>query len=215
MKYHFQKSEDKGFTLIELVVAVGIFALVATLSVSSLLVLTATETRVFAVQTAQDNLRYALETMAREIRTGTCYRGGDTDPASVCFGIESPLQPLTKNCTNTHCLQFRNAAGKEVKYDRGTGEGICRAASGSEFAGGCLIKSSADTSADISTADAYPLTSPEVKIEDLEFYVSGENDGDAEQPRVTIILKASTKDKKGATVRLDVQTTVSQLEQDS
>lgn len=62
-----------GYTLIELMVAVGLFALVMTLVTGSYLVMIGINRNVQSVSTGINNLSFALEDMTRNIRTGTNY----------------------------------------------------------------------------------------------------------------------------------------------
>lgn len=57
-----------GFTLIELMVAMGIFVVVSMVSVSIFLTAIQNQRRDFQVQNLQDNARYLIETMTKEIR---------------------------------------------------------------------------------------------------------------------------------------------------
>ncbi|MFA6094369.1 MAG: prepilin-type N-terminal cleavage/methylation domain-containing protein [Candidatus Paceibacterota bacterium] len=63
----------KGFTLIELMVAVSIFAMVMTLATGATLSIISQNRHARAMQAVMMNLNYALETMARNIRYGSGY----------------------------------------------------------------------------------------------------------------------------------------------
>lgn len=65
---------SRGFTLIELVVAVGVFAVVMTLVSGAYIVMIHVTQRAQGTSSGIDNLSFALETMTRTIRTGTDYR---------------------------------------------------------------------------------------------------------------------------------------------
>lgn len=68
--------EQQGFTLLELIVAIGIFSVAATISVSTLIFLASAQRKAINLQNAHDNIRFALEFIAREIRTGDTYLAG-------------------------------------------------------------------------------------------------------------------------------------------
>lgn len=70
-----------GFTLVELIVAVGLFALVMLLASGAYLMMISLNRQAQGLATGVDNLSFALETMTRDIRTGTGYAcpGGATD----------------------------------------------------------------------------------------------------------------------------------------
>lgn len=90
------KKSTRGFSLIEIIVAVGVFTVVAMLTVGSLLILTAAEKRVASVQINQDNIRFAVDLMSREIRTSN-----GADYSDEC---------------GTSCLTVRLADGNLVTY---------------------------------------------------------------------------------------------------
>jgi prepilin-type N-terminal cleavage/methylation domain-containing protein len=63
----------RGYTLVELVVAVGLFALVMLLASGAYLVMIGVNRQTQAIATGIDNLSFAVETMSRTIRTGSNY----------------------------------------------------------------------------------------------------------------------------------------------
>jgi prepilin-type N-terminal cleavage/methylation domain-containing protein len=65
---------NKGFTIIEMVVAVGVFAVVMTVSLAAFLNVSDIQKRAEALRVINDNLNFSLETMMREIRAGSDYR---------------------------------------------------------------------------------------------------------------------------------------------
>jgi len=67
------KKLEKGFTLIEMMVSLAVFSVVVTISVGALLVLIASNEQLQAEQGVMTNLSFALDSMTREMRTGTHY----------------------------------------------------------------------------------------------------------------------------------------------
>ncbi len=63
----------RGYTLIELIVSVGLFALVMTLAAGAYLTIIGINRQAQGIASGIDNLSFALETMTRTIRTGTTY----------------------------------------------------------------------------------------------------------------------------------------------
>lgn len=59
---------NKGFTLIELVIAIGIFVIVVSVALSLFLTGLAGHRKTIAIQNVQDNARYLLEFVAKEVR---------------------------------------------------------------------------------------------------------------------------------------------------
>lgn len=71
--FHKKQQTQQGFTLIEMIVSLGIFAIVITVSVGALLMLIATNNQLQSKQNVMTNLSFALDSMTREIRTGSRY----------------------------------------------------------------------------------------------------------------------------------------------
>jgi len=68
---------NKGFTLIEMIVAVGVFTVAITLSLASFLNISAVQKKAEAFRLVNNNLNFALESMVREIKTGSGYSSSD------------------------------------------------------------------------------------------------------------------------------------------
>jgi prepilin-type N-terminal cleavage/methylation domain-containing protein len=91
---------NRGYTLVELIVAVGLFALIMLLASGAYIMMIGLNRQVQGIATGIDNLSFALETMTRDIRTGTAYN---------CGGIhDCPLGAST--------FAFKNEAGVDVSY---------------------------------------------------------------------------------------------------
>lgn len=78
MKYFFQKNKKdimskKGFSLIELMVAVSIFAIVMVISMGAILTVVNGNKKNQNMQVAINNLNFAVESMTRSIKTGYNY----------------------------------------------------------------------------------------------------------------------------------------------
>lgn len=89
-----------GYTLVELIVATGLFALVMLLASGAYLMMIGLNRHAQSVATGIDNLSFAIETMARDIRTGTAYD---------CGGLGDCPNGLSS-------FSFRDAAGRAVSY---------------------------------------------------------------------------------------------------
>jgi prepilin-type N-terminal cleavage/methylation domain-containing protein len=66
-------TKQHGFTLIEMIVSLAIFGFVSTVAVGALLMLVATNEQLQKQQSIMTNLSFVLDSMTREIRTGTYY----------------------------------------------------------------------------------------------------------------------------------------------
>ena len=107
-----------GFTLVEMLVSVGLFAVVMLMASSAYLVIVAGNRQAQAVGSASDNLSFALETMTRSIRTGTTYScgaGGD------CYPVAGSS------------FSFTDSSGKAVTYGL-SGGAIVETINGTSYA---------------------------------------------------------------------------------
>lgn len=167
-----------GFTLIEMIVAVSLFTVVIFVSIGALLAISDASRKASSLRAVMDNLNFALESMSRNIRTGTNY---------ACAGIG--------NCTSGGTeFSFIDQRGATVtyRYDTGTMGIQVRKDSGA-FRG---------------------ITSAEVQIEGLTFYVAGVG-VDSKQPRVIITARGVAGLKERIKTNFSIQTTVSQRQIES
>lgn len=86
--------------MVELLVAVSLFAVIASISIGGFVRALRTQRQVAALIAANSNVSIALEQIAREIRTGSLF----------CTGVTSALCP-----TSSH-LAFVNARAETVVY---------------------------------------------------------------------------------------------------
>jgi Tfp pilus assembly protein PilW len=135
--------KEGGYTLVELIVAVGLFALVMLLTSGAYLMMISLNRHAQGIATGIDNLSFALETMTRDIRTGSGYSSDGTT------------------------FSFTNANGSSVSYVRSTSSLYC-GASGN----GCLVRTSGgssvaitDPSVDITSLSFYTAGLPKGDIQ--------------------------------------------------
>lgn len=184
-----------GFTLIEMIVSLGIFSIIITTAVGALLVLIATNQRLQGEQSAMTNISFALDSMTREIRTGYNY---------YCVG-----QP-NYNASNAEAI-FNDSDNKHE--DLGVGTKNCGTGRGSgEGLQGISFYEGGDSISGVSNRIVYfydnvaktlkrkvgnnapqSIISSGIQITDADFFVTGTNKltstDDFEQPTVTIYLK--------------------------
>jgi len=77
----------RGFTLIEIIISLGIFAVVAVIAIGALLKVLSANKKAQSVQDAVTNLNFAMDTMLRDIRTGSKY------DCTTSVGIYTPTIP--------------------------------------------------------------------------------------------------------------------------
>ncbi len=83
--------------MIELIVAVGIFGLVIGMTVSIFVLALASQRRIIALRNTEDNVRFAIEAMAREIKTGKNFNGGGSSVSFTNAKGEAVIYRLNSN----------------------------------------------------------------------------------------------------------------------
>lgn len=188
-----------GFTLVEMLVSLALFTTIATMSVGTLLVLINGNTKVVGEQVTVTSLSFALDSMTREIRTGSEYYCGTV--AAVTGGSVTGSSTAVSGCG------LNGAAGLSF---REAGESITGGASNSRIA---YYFQNERLWRKVGTQPAQEILTNDVRIIDGRFFVIGVDPLSAgtniTQPSVTIIVdaQASTTD---ATKTFTLQTTVTQ-----
>jgi prepilin-type N-terminal cleavage/methylation domain-containing protein len=172
---------SRGFTLIEIMVAVAIFSVVMLIAAGSLLTILNANRKAQALQAAMTNLNFAVDSMVREIRVGSTYRcetGNPLNPINLTQ-IASP-----KNCTSPGGQLFafekwngnRSDAGDQIIYRYNpTTKGLER-------------------STDSGQTAFTPMTGSDVQLEEVTFYVRGSQPGFGAgngQPFVLITIRGT------------------------
>ena len=162
---------QRGFTLIEMIVAVALFAVVMLVSVGALLSLVGANRKAQALQSVMNNLNIALDGMVRSVRMGSEYHCG------------TGVITVPQNCEGETRLAFKPFCAENCDdLDRWV---YAFDADGSYCGVGRLCKS------ENAGANYYAITAPEVTIESMKFYVIGTTRGDTVQPKVVIEVKGT------------------------
>ena len=192
----FFNKNNKGFTLIEVLIASSIFVTVTVLVSDIFVRINKVQRRTQGIQTTATDARFAFETMAREARLGEIdydYYGGTVDVS----GGETVLAITTTN-------------QDKVRFGLQTGS-ICPTGTTS-----CLAVCLVDT---CTTSDWQPLTPKGINVTNLLFYIhpdvspfvaGGTGFSNNYQPRVTMLMTTeniTNDDVSKAT--FTIQTTVS------
>jgi prepilin-type N-terminal cleavage/methylation domain-containing protein len=166
----------RGFTLVEMIVAVALFSIVMLVCVSALLALVGANRKVHALQSVMDNLNVTLDGMVRSIRMGTSFDGsgacsGNSDPVNspkdcTSGGTQFSFQPYGNVSTDPPRIYRLNETTRRIERSENNGPFV-------------------------------PITSSEVTIDSLLFYVVGSTRGcsispcDLVQPKVVIVIKGT------------------------
>ena len=173
---------DAGFLLIELIVALFIFSLVATVSISSIIVIFDANKKAQSLQSVMNNLNLAMDTMTKALAVGTTYAPYSSGTATG--------------------LTFRDKDNVLIDFAFNT---ACPAAAGGST-GGCLTRRVASGPLLRLTASEIDITSASFTIHGEELFASG----DAKQPRVEIFLDGVVKAGPRNQTKFALQTAVSQ-----
>jgi type II secretory pathway pseudopilin PulG len=89
--YNFQKKRNWGFTLVESVVAAGIFAVAMSTIVAAVLAVMRVDEKSRAIRTVEQNARFISEFLQRELRNGTLNYAGYPGGTVPGYGITDQL----------------------------------------------------------------------------------------------------------------------------
>jgi prepilin-type N-terminal cleavage/methylation domain-containing protein len=183
----------KGFTLIEMMVAVAIFSLVmgtaATLLVSSM----KAQRRSLSYQQLADQVSFATEYMSRSARMA-----------------KKELFDHTYTCLSSSGANFENPGGDDsrlrfIKFDHEAEADVCQ-----EFYldGGQLMEYKRNLAT--GEEETMPLTSEQLEVNSMTFRLSGETQNDNIQPLFTVFWDIEGIGKEDEKASLDIQTSISQ-----
>ena len=178
-----RNSQKTGFTLIEMLVAIFIFSIVMTIATGAIFSIVSANKTSQSLKSVLDNLNSALDSMSGAIRFGSNYNCVATminDTASY----DTYCDP-----SGSSEISFLNKQRQPIIYRlQGSKIEVCIA----------------------TESNCYDLTAPEVHIDDLKFYVSGNRANDNfTQPQVMITISgyAGSAGNKSA---FNVETMVTQ-----
>jgi prepilin-type N-terminal cleavage/methylation domain-containing protein len=190
--------QQSGFTLVEMIVSLTLFSVVITITVGALLSLIGSNDQLRTEQSVMTNLAFALDSMSREIRTGTyffCSTGTNFNNQDLTIGART-----TQDCTATSTGLSFVEGGRSITASTGS----TRIAYYFDSSNHAIMRR-------VGNQAPQSMTSEGIYIANLEFTVTGtdtlEASTNTEQPTVTIFIDA----RDSATgIPNYVQTTVTQ-----
>lgn len=183
----------KSFTLIEIIVAIAAFSIVVVAITGVFVNSIKGQQKIKDLQNVQDEIRYVLEFMSREIRmadkdggwVGPNSNGNCLNNDDAVYEISNPdpdeLKFLkTDSAGNSECITYKQEDDKIKRVS-------------------CFI---CDTNDD----EVVEIISSAIEIQNLEFIQTNGDDTLTKQPRLTIFVKVKAKDSINS---VNIQTTVS------
>lgn len=137
-----QKKYCSGFTLLEMVISIGIFSVLVVASIGVTLGVSNAQIKAANTQATQDNIRFSLELMTKEMRTGNGYRLSSVcnqnpgeEISFITSGTESRIYYLqgdrlmrlknTAVCQSAHPLMADEVGAERLRFViSGTAPGI-------------------------------------------------------------------------------------------
>ena len=201
--------KNRGFTLIEMLVSVAIFTIVMVVALGALLSLSEADRKAQTINAAVNNLSFAVDSMSRLIRTGLDYDCGASD---------NTVTPIQRDCINTpmSSIAFQvvdnslngcvlnSACSVVYKLDVSQDPNISLCGQ-KILPYGCIERK---ICANNFCGAFAPITSPEVTVLSLSFYVIGETSGDNVQPKVTILVSGTAPVTATKSTAFNLQTSV-------
>ena len=185
------RTPARGYTLLELIVSIGLFSMVMLVVMGLYLALISHDRQARATNQLVANLSFGIESMIRNVRTGTHYTGGTTTVNCTVAGSGT-------NGTFTR-LTFCDSQDQAMHY-RLNSTGTIGQCSGSAVT-------------TCSDATAIPLTDPRITITSLSFNVRGVGVTGANalvQPQVTVSVRGTMETDAGKTASFVIQTSGTQ-----
>ena len=176
----------KGFTLLEMLIALSIFSIVVTIGAGALVMLQAAQSHAINLQNVHDNIRYALSTMSLEILAGDSYCKNNSCVSSG-GGVVSSCDWSGAGC---ELFSFRQSLTSEIiDYRLAVVDGKGRVER--QINGGGFI----------------PITDPDRTVTKLAFYTTG-SIGSPQRVTILIEVQAGDLNRPGGESRIHMQTSV-------
>jgi prepilin-type N-terminal cleavage/methylation domain-containing protein len=184
--------QQKGFTLVEIMVATSIFMIIMLVAMGALIISSDTSKKAQALRLSMDNVNFAMESVTRSLRMGTHY---------LCDSSSSLFIPTLATATRDCAGGDDAVAFTFAEHDQNFIDTIYR-----HF-------QRIDGTHSLQRCDGAMLcvdmVSPEVDVQKLSFFVNGSSITDSIQPSIYIIMKGVVNNK-GGQVPFALQTMVSQ-----
>ncbi len=113
----FEKRKlNAGFTLVEVIVSMGLFLIVATIAIGALLTVIDANKKSRTMRVGMDNLNVATERMVRELRTGGGYDCNPGVGATDCVNGDTSIGFISQDAEN---IIYRENSGTIERSNNG------------------------------------------------------------------------------------------------
>jgi prepilin-type N-terminal cleavage/methylation domain-containing protein len=193
--------KQSGFTLIEMLVAVGLFSIVMLVAVSAILSIIGNNRKAQGINNVVNNLNFAIESMVRDMKTGYLYK---------CTGSFPIVQDTNNLCDNSTVAKdsiefFSTLSGTPtpVQYRFVPPEDL-----NGVYTPGHIVKTTGATGSPVD------LTSKsDVDIQSVEMYIHSPMPGDPvqpSQPSIFLIIRGKANILENEVTEFGLQTFISQ-----
>jgi type II secretory pathway pseudopilin PulG len=178
-----------GFTLVELMVSIGVFIFILSATMGALLSIVNLYRKTQTLHVASDSINLALEDISRNLIQGTS------------FYCDKTVTPLPSPLTPRSCSTINNDGATSIVFSGGSGQIVY-----------WLDTTSHEIKKDIDGVTVGKLTTGSViVIDELRFRVfAGEGTQPNDQPRVIINIRGTVPGAGDTSSTFEVQTTVVQ-----
>ena len=183
----YYKLQNNGFTLVETLVAIGIFSLVISVAVGTFVGGSSSQKKIMELSGTQREAGYLMETVSRELRMATAISNVD----DAIYNDQQDNQ--------SSIVEFTNYDGDLVRYCRSDENGGCDALGKFFSREVCMTNAlpSVPNNCDI-TLNQEIINSSDIEITDLTFYTSEDFNGPPKiQPVITIVMKVKSTGQYG------------------
>lgn len=205
-----QIKNQRGFTLVEMMIAIGLFSVLMTIGIGAILGVNSTHRKTQTMRAVIDNLSFLMEDMARSMRLGDSFYCKESGAPDFTELSGSPQASKNGGMGSDLC----DSISFEPFWDRqpsNVGNQIIYYITDIDNVG-TIVKKDELPSSTFNVSDWKPVTPVEIDI-DLDrsgFAVTGaEDDSDLEQPLIRIVLVGTVR-MAGVSTEFNLQTTVSQ-----
>lgn len=220
-----KRNSQHGFTLIEMIVSLGLFSVVITIALGALLMLINSSSQLQNKQSVLTNLSFALDSMTREIRTGTNYFcWSNNSNSSSVFTVPALLRNIFNDANDIDVLGTRTAVCNQGRYSGTPGNfnnyhGLSFIEGGDSVTASSSVrilyffdKTQGKIFRRVGAGAAQPITSAGIFVSDFDLFTTKSGplfgtSADRDQPTVTLYIRAG---ETATSEQFTIQTTVTQ-----